>query len=66
MGNKHLDGSVDWDRIIKLECIGHVPKRLGKASYEFQRTASKLEDGKPVKGRQGQLTKTAIEKIRRS
>ena len=66
MGNKHLDGSVDWDRIIKLECIGHVQKRLGKASYEFQRTSSKLEDGKPVKGRQGQLTKTAIEKMRRS
>ena len=66
MGNKHLDGSVDWDRIIKLKCIGHVQKRLGKAPYEFQRTGSKLEDGKPVKGRQGQLTKTAIEKMRRS
>ena len=47
--------------------IGHVQKRRrGKALYEFQRTASKLEDGKPVKGRQGRLTKTAIEKMKRS
>ena len=60
--NDHLDRSVDCDHVIKLDCIGHVQKRLGKALYEFQRTASKLEDGKPVKGRQGRLTKTAIEK----
>ena len=51
--NEHLDGSVDCDRVIKLDCIGHVQKRLGKALYEFQRTALKLENGKPVKGRQG-------------
>ena len=64
--NEHLDGSVDCNRVIKLDCIGHVQKRLGKALYEFQRTALKLEDGKPVKGRQGRLTKTAIEKMKRS
>ena len=28
-------------------------------------SASKLEDGKPVKGRQGRLTKTAIEKLKK-
>ena len=51
--NEHLDGSVDCDRVIKLDCIGHVQKRLRKALYEFQRTALKLDNGKPVKGRQG-------------
>ena len=63
--NEHLDGFVDCDRVIKLDCIGYVHKRLGKALYEFQRTTLKLEDGKPVKGRQGRLTKTAIEKMKR-
>ena len=38
---------------------------MGKALYEFQRSASKLEDGKPVKGRQGRLTKTTIEKLKK-
>ena len=54
------------DRVIKLDCFGHVQKGLGKALYEFQRTSLKLEDSKPVKGRQGRLTKTAIEKMKRS
>lgn len=57
---------MDCYRVIKLDCIGHVQKRLGKALYEFQRTALKLDDGKPVKGRQGRLTKTAIEKMKHS
>ena len=57
----HLTGTADCNRVIKLDCIGHVQKRLGKALYEFQKSATKLEDGKPVKGRQGRLTKTAIE-----
>ena len=38
---------------------------MGKALYEFQRSAFKLEDGKPVKGRKGRLTKTAIEKLKK-
>ena len=62
--NEHLDGTVDCNRVMKLDCIGHVQKRLGKALYEFQRTATKLEDGKPVKGKQGRLTKAAIEKLK--
>jgi len=63
--NTHLTGTANCNRVIKLDCIGHVQKRLGKALYEFQRSASKLEDGKPVKGRQGRLTKTAIEKLKK-
>lgn len=33
--NEDLDGSVDWDRVIKLDYIGHIHKHLGKAMYEF-------------------------------
>lgn len=51
--------------MIKLDCIGHVQKRLGKALYEFQSSSTKLEDGKPMKGRNGRLTKTAIKKLKK-
>ena len=40
-------------------------KGWAKLSDEFQRSASKLEDGKLVKGRQARLTKTAIEKLKK-
>lgn len=39
---------------------------LGKSSVRISKNASKLEDGKPVKGYQGRLTKAAIEKMKRS
>ena len=54
----HLQGTVDCNRVIKLDCIGHVQKRLGKALYDFQKSATKLDDGKPVKGRNGRLTES--------
>lgn len=63
--NTHRRGTENCNRVINLDCIGHVQKRLGKAVYECQRSASKLEDGKPVKERQGRLTKTAIEKLKK-
>lgn len=63
--NTHLTGTADCNRVIKLDCIGHVQKRLGKSLSEFQRSASKREDGKPVKVRQGRLTKTTIEKLKK-
>lgn len=31
-----VSGSVDCDRVIKLDCIGHVPKQLGKVLYELK------------------------------
>ena len=49
---------------MKLECIGHAQKRLGKALYEFKKSSVKLDDGKPIKGRNGRLTKAAIEKLK--
>ena len=49
-----------------MDCIGHVQKRLGQALYEFQRSFIKLPDGKPMKDRDGRLTKQAIEKLKKN
>ena len=49
-----------------MDCIGHVQKRLGQALYEFQRSSIKLPDGKPMKDRDGRLTKQAIEKLKKN
>ena len=57
----HLQETADCNRVIKLDCIGHVQKRLGK----FQSSSTKLADGKPLKGRDGRLTKKAIEKLKK-
>ena len=50
-------------RVIKLDFIGLVHKSLGKALYGFQSSSTKLPDGKPMKGRNGQLTKKVVEKL---
>ena len=52
--------------MIKLDCIGHVQKRLGKALYEYQSSSTKLSDGKPMKVRDGRLTKKAIKKLKKT
>ena len=62
--DEHLQGTADCNRVFKLDCVGHVQKRLGKALYEYQRTATKMADGKSVKGSNGRLTKVAIEKLK--
>ena len=52
-------------KVMKLDCIGHVQKRLGKPLYEFQKSSVKLDDGKPMKQRNGRLTKAAIEQLKK-
>ena len=37
---------MNYNQIIKLDYIGHIQKRLGKALYDFQKSTTKLEDGK--------------------
>ena len=51
----HLAGTAGCDRVMKLDCIGHVQKRLWKALYEFQKSSVKLKDVKPIYGRNGRL-----------
>lgn len=60
----HLQGTADCNRVFKLDCVGHVQKRLGKALYEYQKTGTKMADGKSVKGSNGRLTEVAIEKLK--
>ena len=51
----HLAGTAGCDRVMKLDCIEHVQKRLWKALYEFQKSSVKLKDVKPIYGRNGRL-----------
>ena len=51
----HLAGTAGCDRVMKLDCIGHVQKRLWKALYEFKKSSVKLKDLKPIYGRNGRL-----------
>ena len=51
----HLAGTAGCDRVMKLDCIGHVQKQLWKALYEFQKSSVKLKDVKPIYGRNGRL-----------
>lgn len=49
--------------INKLECIGHVQKRMGKRLRDLKnKTKGKLSDGKPLSGK-NRLTEAAIQKI---
>ncbi|KAK7106360.1 hypothetical protein V1264_017625 [Littorina saxatilis] len=54
-------GDVD---VQKLECVGHVQKRMGKRLRDVKKNArgKKLSDGKVLGGR-GRLTDTEINKI---
>ena len=51
--NDHLSGEAGCHRVVKLDCVGHVQKRIGKALRDVQQQKGKLSDGKPVGGRPG-------------
>lgn len=61
----HLSGEVGCHRVVKLDCVGHVQKRMGKALRDVQQQKGKLPDGKLMGGRPGRLTKPAIEKLQK-
>ena len=63
--DSHMQGTADCCRVIKLDCVGHVQKRLGHALYDLHTKTGKLEDGKPIKGKKGRLTKPAIDKLQK-
>jgi len=52
-------------KVEKLDCVGHVQKRMGKHLMNLKaRTKGKLSDGKPIGGR-GRLTETKIKQLQR-
>ena len=62
--NKHDFGQADCNRVMKLDCVGHVQKRVGTTLRELRKkTSGKLKDGLPVGGRKHRLTDKAIDKL---
>ncbi|XP_058961471.1 uncharacterized protein [Pocillopora verrucosa] len=60
-----VENVYDDCKVIKLDCVGHVQKRMGKHLLNLKaRTKGKLEDGKPIGGR-GRLTETKIKKLQK-
>ena len=64
--DSHMQGTADCCRVIKPDCVGHVQKRLGHALYDLHIKTGKLEDGKPIKGKKGRLTKPTVDKLQKS
>lgn len=60
-----VENVYDDCKVIKLDCVGHVQKRMGKHLLNLKaRTKGKLEDGKPIGGH-GRLTETKIKKLQK-
>ena len=61
----HDCGEISCSRVMKLDCIGHVQKRMGSHLRELRKRNSgkKLADGKPIAGRKHRLTDKAIDKL---
>lgn len=53
-------GDTEEDKVVKLDCIGHVSKRMYRALDNVKKSnKGKLSDGKYVGGGSGRLTSTA-------
>ena len=59
----HDSGKADCCRVMKLDCIGHVQKRMGTHLRDIRKKQTKLSDGKSVKGSKHRLTDKAIDKL---
>ena len=62
--SKNIYGDGDGDKIEKLDCIGHIQKRLGTAlrKLKVQYRGQKLSDGKSIGGA-GRLTDSFINSL---
>ncbi|CAB4031013.1 Hypothetical predicted protein [Paramuricea clavata] len=61
---EHSTSNENCHRVSKLDCVGHVQKRMGKNLIALS-GKSKLADGKPVGGRAGRLTRPMIDKLQK-
>ena len=60
-----VENVYDDCKVIKLDCVGHFQKRMGKHLLNLKaRTKGKLEDGKPIGGR-GRLTESKIKQLQK-
>lgn len=61
---EHEEESVVCHRVRKLDCIGHVQKRIGTALRDLKKkTKGKLVDGKSVGGKGHRLSDKSIDKL---
>ena len=61
---EHEEESVVCRRVKKLDCIGHVQKRLGTALRDLKKkTKGKLNDGKAIGGKGHRLSDKTIDKL---
>ena len=58
---KHFMGEADCVRVNKLDCVGHVQKRMGKNLIELVKKSKKLSYGKAVGSRADRLTRPTID-----
>ena len=60
-----VENVYDGCKVIKLDCVGHVQKKMGKHLMNLKaRTKGKLKDGKPIGGR-GRLTEGKIKQLQK-
>ena len=59
----HVRNEAACPRVQKLECIGHVKKRMGTHLRELRNKHTKPKDGKSVKGCNHKLIDRAVEKL---
>ena len=60
-----VEDTYDGIKVEKMDCVGHVQKRMGKHLMNLKATTKgKLEDGKTIGGR-GRLTEEKIKQIQR-
>ena len=63
--DSHDSGEIECARVMKLDCIGHVQKRMGSHLRDLRKkfTGCKLADGLPIAGRKHRLTDKTIDKL---
>lgn len=60
-----VEGTFPDCKVVKLDCVGHVQKRMGKHLLNLKaRTKGKLADGTPTGGH-GHLTDDKIKQVQR-
>lgn len=59
----HDSGKAECSRVTKLDCIGHVQKRMGAHLRELRKKHNKLKDWRSVKGSKHRRTDKALDKL---
>ena len=63
--DEHESGIAECNSVKKLDCIGHIQKRMGKNLIGLQKAGGKPPDGNAVGGKQGRLTRPVIDRLQK-